>query len=313
MAAIPYCTMAVGESVLKRAIAGWLRPGGCGRGIARGLGRPWFQRAAAHLLRECLSESAWKGFETRMNRRQRYMQIEAKMAGAERGTGGALARAGFTCCGSAIWSMAAGLGIVIWPGVFAHTSEFAVEHGVRMLTAGGLRVRSAASLGLRYPVKCCRCCCSRFYGRRLTLIGFALPLWRVHQMNEAVDARTNYAIVSLREVIYFANGRPCAVQRSANLFVLQRVEPGVKSGSGHEASGTSQSNPRIRCLKSGFSGLGKHNSSTERLRLSSAWRMRARQTSRPRTVMVSKSGGAFLRPQTATRMGWNMGPALRPS
>ena len=29
--------------------------------------------------------------------------------------------------------------------------------------------------------------------------------------------------------------------------------------------------------------------------------------------MVSKSGGAFLRPQTATRMGWNMGPALRPS
>ena len=29
--------------------------------------------------------------------------------------------------------------------------------------------------------------------------------------------------------------------------------------------------------------------------------------------MVSKSGGAFLRPQTATRMGWNMGPAFRPS
>ena len=36
---------------------------------------------------------------------------------------------------------------------------------------------------------------------------------------------------------------------------------------------------------------------------SSAWRMRARQASRPRTTRVSKSGGAFLRPQTATRMG----------
>ena len=28
--------------------------------------------------------------------------------------------------------------------------------------------------------------------------------------------------------------------------------------------------------------------------------------------MVSKSGGAFLRPQTATRMGWNIGPAFSP-
>ena len=29
--------------------------------------------------------------------------------------------------------------------------------------------------------------------------------------------------------------------------------------------------------------------------------------------MVSKSGGAFLRPQMATRIGWNIGPAFRPS
>ena len=28
--------------------------------------------------------------------------------------------------------------------------------------------------------------------------------------------------------------------------------------------------------------------------------------------MVSNSGGAFLRPQTATRIGWNIGPALIP-
>src|SRR6266568_1010845 len=52
--------------------------------------------------------------------------------------------------------------------------------------------------------------------------------------------------------------------------------------------------------------LGLHYS------LELAWAMRSRQTSRPSTSMVSKSGGAFLRPQTATRMGWNIGPAFTP-
>jgi hypothetical protein len=39
------------------------------------------------------------------------------------------------------------------------------------------------------------------------------------------------------------------------------------------------------------------------LSFSIAWRIRLRQTSRPSTIKVSKSGGAFLRPHTATRMG----------
>ena len=43
---------------------------------------------------------------------------------------------------------------------------------------------------------------------------------------------------------------------------------------------------------------------------SMAWSMRFRQVSRPSTSSVSNSGGAFLRPHTATRMGWNIWPAL---
>src|SRR5579863_71738 len=41
--------------------------------------------------------------------------------------------------------------------------------------------------------------------------------------------------------------------------------------------------------------------------------IRASVASFPSTSSVSKSGGAFLRPQTATRMGWNICPAFTPS
>ena len=34
--------------------------------------------------------------------------------------------------------------------------------------------------------------------------------------------------------------------------------------------------------------------------------------SRPSTSNVSNNGGAFLRPQTATRIGWNICPAFTP-
>src|ERR1017187_4043313 len=47
-----------------------------------------------------------------------------------------------------------------------------------------------------------------------------------------------------------------------------------------------------------------------RCRTSMAWAIRFKQVSEPRTSRVSKSGGAFLRPQTATRIGWNNWPVL---
>ena len=43
-----------------------------------------------------------------------------------------------------------------------------------------------------------------------------------------------------------------------------------------------------------------------------AWSMRPRQTSRPNTSSVPNSGGAVLRPHTATRTGSNIWPALTP-
>src|SRR5206468_1061334 len=46
---------------------------------------------------------------------------------------------------------------------------------------------------------------------------------------------------------------------------------------------------------------------------SMAWWIRLRQVSRPRTSSVPNSGGAVFRPQTATRMGSNICPALTPS
>ena len=55
-------------------------------------------------------------------------------------------------------------------------------------------------------------------------------------------------------------------------------------------------------------GVGRHSL----FNFSMAWPMRLRQVSRPSTSRVPNSGGAFLRPQTATRMGWNIWPALMP-
>jgi hypothetical protein len=113
------------------------------------------------------------------------MQIEAKMAGAERGTGG-LSLVRVYMLRFCYLVMAAGLGIVIWPSVFAHTSEFAVEHGVRCSLLAGLG--AMAALGLRYPVKMLPVLLFEILWKAIYLIGFALPLWRVHQMNEAVVA-----------------------------------------------------------------------------------------------------------------------------
>src|ERR1700691_5728156 len=46
---------------------------------------------------------------------------------------------------------------------------------------------------------------------------------------------------------------------------------------------------------------------------STACSIRANVVSRPTTCSVSNSGGAFFRPQTATRIGWNICPAFNPN
>ncbi|MGB9405894.1 MAG: hypothetical protein WCA89_00050 [Terracidiphilus sp.] len=113
------------------------------------------------------------------------MQIEAKMAAAERGTGG-LSLVRLYMLRFCYLVMAVGLGIVIWPSVIAHTSEFAMKYGVRCSLLAGLG--AMAALGLRYPVKMLPVLLFEILWKAIYLIGFALPLWRAHQMNEAVVA-----------------------------------------------------------------------------------------------------------------------------
>jgi hypothetical protein len=125
-----------------------------------------------------------EGFES-IEWRRKYMQIEAKMAAAERGTGG-LSLVRLYMLRFCYLVMASGLGIVIWPSVIAHTSEFAMKYGVRCSLLAGLG--AMAALGLRYPVKMLPVLLFEILWKAIYLIAFALPLWRAHQMNEAVAA-----------------------------------------------------------------------------------------------------------------------------
>lgn len=82
--------------------------------------------------------------------------------------------------------MAVGLGIVIWPSVIVHTSDFATESGVRCSLLAGLCLMSA--VGVRYPVKMLPVLLFEIVWKAIYLIGFALPMWRAHQVNEAAAA-----------------------------------------------------------------------------------------------------------------------------
>jgi hypothetical protein len=113
------------------------------------------------------------------------MQIEAKMAAAEHGAG-ELSLVRLYMLRFCYLVMAVGLGIVIWPSVIAHTSEFAVKYGVRCSLLAGLG--AMAAFGLRYPVKMLPVLLFEILWKAIYLIAFALPLWRAHQMNEAVVA-----------------------------------------------------------------------------------------------------------------------------
>lgn len=77
--------------------------------------------------------------------------------------------------------LAAGLGIFMWPSVFHHTPEFAIEHGIQLSLLAGLGL--AAVLGLRYPVQMIPLLLFELIWKTIYLVGFALPLWRAHAIN----------------------------------------------------------------------------------------------------------------------------------
>jgi hypothetical protein len=84
----------------------------------------------------------------------------------------------------AYFVMAAGLGVVIWPAVVHHTSEFAITAGVRVALLAGLG--ATAALGLRYPLQMLPILLFELTWKAIYLLAFALPLWTAHQINAAV-------------------------------------------------------------------------------------------------------------------------------
>jgi hypothetical protein len=79
--------------------------------------------------------------------------------------------------------LAAGLGVYIWPDVIHHTSDLAISGGVQISLLAG--IGATALLGLRYPVQMVPLLLFELIWKAIYLIGFALPLWRAHQITAA--------------------------------------------------------------------------------------------------------------------------------
>jgi hypothetical protein len=86
----------------------------------------------------------------------------------------------------AYFILAAGLGTYIWPDVIHHTSQTAAAHGIQISLLAGLGL--TAALGLRYPVKMLPLLLFELTWKAIYLVAFALPLWRAHQITDAVAA-----------------------------------------------------------------------------------------------------------------------------
>jgi hypothetical protein len=84
----------------------------------------------------------------------------------------------------AYFIMAAGIGVFFWPVVIHHTNEFGASRGIQFALLGGLGL--VAALGLRYPLQMLPVLLFEFTWKAIYLIAFALPLWRAHQITDAV-------------------------------------------------------------------------------------------------------------------------------
>lgn len=79
-----------------------------------------------------------------------------------------------------------GLGVYMWPSVFRHSSDFAIRAGIQMSLLAGLGL--VAALGLRYPLKMLPLLIFELTWKAIYLLGFALPLWLAHGVNEKAAA-----------------------------------------------------------------------------------------------------------------------------
>jgi hypothetical protein len=93
--------------------------------------------------------------------------------------------------------LAVGIGLTFWPSVIQHTPEFAASRGIQFSLLAGLGL--TAVLGLRYPVKMIPLLLFELIWKTIYLIFFALPLWRAHQITDAIAAD----IFSIAMVVIF--------------------------------------------------------------------------------------------------------------
>lgn len=82
--------------------------------------------------------------------------------------------------------LAAGLGTYIWPNVIHHSSGLAISSGIQISLLAGIGL--TAVLGLRYPVQMVPLLLFELIWKTIYLVGFALPLWRAHQVTAAAAA-----------------------------------------------------------------------------------------------------------------------------
>jgi|SRR5579863_2757198 hypothetical protein len=97
--------------------------------------------------------------------------------------------------------LAAGLGTYIWPVVIHHTSDVALENGIRFGLLAGLG--ATAVLGLRYPVQMLPLLLFELIWKAIYLIAFALPLWEADRITAtaAEDIRACLMVVVIVPLI----------------------------------------------------------------------------------------------------------------
>ncbi len=80
--------------------------------------------------------------------------------------------------------LAAGLGAFVWPKVIHHSAEFALSRGIQVSLLAG--IGACAVIGFKYPVRMIPLLLFELIWKTIYMVAFALPLWRAHQITNAV-------------------------------------------------------------------------------------------------------------------------------
>ena len=95
--------------------------------------------------------------------------------------------------------IAAGLGLMVWPKLVNHSTQWALKYGDTFGLLSGIQV--LAIIGIRYPLKMLPLLFFELIWKSLWLLTIALPLWRTDQIDpgsaESIKACVLGVVVSL--------------------------------------------------------------------------------------------------------------------